>query len=100
VTAGDFVNEYINAIDLPWTQFTFDFIAPSDSTLLEFVNSGTPFSLDDVSVVEIAAIPEPAPITLLGVGVLVLLWSRVRKGTRTIVRLSCARCIDSTGDGM
>jgi len=81
VTAGDLVNEYISAAAAPWRQFTFEFTALSGSTLLEFVNFRTGFSLDDVSVVEIAAIPEPAPAALLGIGLLALLGARTRKGT-------------------
>jgi hypothetical protein len=80
VTAGDLVNEYISAAPAPWQQFTFGFTALSGSTLLEFVNFRTAFSLDDVSVVEIAAIPEPAPAMLLGIGLLALLYARTRKG--------------------
>lgn len=80
VTAANLVNEYISATPSSWRQFAFDFIALSDSTLLEFVNLRTGFSLDDVSVVEIAAIPEPAPATLLGIGLLALRCSRIRKG--------------------
>lgn len=83
VTAGDLVNEFRNPsnlpflISLPWRQFTFDFIAPSDATLLSFSNTGAGFSLDDVSVIEIAPIPEPAPAALLGAGLLALMCLRV-----------------------
>ena len=80
VTAGDLVNEYISSAPAPWQRFTFDFTALSDSTLLEFVNFRAAFSLDDVSVVEIAAIPEPGPVAVLGIGVFALLCSRARKG--------------------
>lgn len=89
VTAGDLVNEFRNTnvtnfISLPWRQFTFDFIAPSDATLLSFSNTGAGFSLDDVSVVEIAPIPEPASTALIGSGMLALLCLRFRKDYRAL----------------
>ncbi|HEX8886684.1 MAG TPA: hypothetical protein VF797_19525 [Noviherbaspirillum sp.] len=75
------MNETISATPAPWQQFTFGFTALSGSALLEFVSFGAAFSLDHVSVVEIAAIPEPAPAALLGIGLLSLLYSRTRKGS-------------------
>lgn len=79
VTAGDFVYEHVNTLINPWTQFTFDFTASSNSALLEFMNFRDGFTLDDVSVIEIAPIPEPAPTALLGLGALALLLARARR---------------------
>lgn len=45
----------------PWQQFPFGFTALSGPRLPEVVNFRAAFSLENVPVVEIAAIPEPAP---------------------------------------
>jgi hypothetical protein len=82
------VNEFRNPADLPnfvnlpWRQFTFNFLAPSDATVLSFSNAGASFSLDDVSVVETAPIPEPPPAALIGAGLLALMCLRIRKVVR------------------
>lgn len=82
VNVDGVVTELTNTLIDPWTQFTVDFTASSDSTLLEFTNARRGYFIDDVSVVEKAAIPEPGSAPLLGVGAVAFLLSRRRRWAR------------------
>jgi hypothetical protein len=57
--------------DTAYREFTFQFVATTSSTVLSFgFRDGAPgyLNLDDVSVIAVASIPEPASAALLGLG--------------------------------
>jgi hypothetical protein len=66
-----------NAASFGWTEYTFDNLSPSSSTVLSFTGWSGParFGVDDVSVV---ATPEPPSLLLIGVGLIALLPRRKR----------------------
>jgi hypothetical protein len=79
VIAGSMFN---NAGAFPYTEFTFQFTATGPTTLLfEFQQDPAYYHLDDVSV-QPSPIPEPASLTLFGLGLVPLAgyaWRRRRK---------------------
>jgi hypothetical protein len=65
----------------PYTEYTFDFIASSTSTMLQFGFFHTRgfLGLDDISVVAVKAIPEPETTGLLALGLMGIVLTRRRK---------------------
>ena len=83
---GNTISDVPKASPFPYTQYTFEEAATAASTVLEFaVPHGTAFGvvgdtfvLDDVSVTDLSAAPEPTSLGLLALGGIGLLARRRR----------------------
>ncbi|MES2538090.1 MAG: PEP-CTERM sorting domain-containing protein [Pseudomonadota bacterium] len=76
-----------------YTEYTFDFIASSTSTMLQFgfFNTLGFLGLDDISVVAVNAIPEPETTGLLALGLMAVVLSRRRKQSTSTQKQRHAR---------
>jgi len=64
----------VNSASFAWTHFDFTLTAVKTNTRLLFGAYQVPtfFGLDDVSVTDISAVPEPASLSLMAIGILAL----------------------------
>jgi hypothetical protein len=70
----------IHSEDFPYTLYTFDVLADDTNGTLTFKGRNLDsFFLDDISVIDLDAVPEPASLSILAVGALSLL--KRRKGS-------------------
>jgi hypothetical protein len=80
---NDLVFAASDTATMPYTEYTYNYVATSSSTLLQFAGADsyeTVLLLDTIAVVDNGSVPEPATFGLAGAGLLIAgLWRKLKR---------------------